>query len=54
MNKFAVVPMDTIQEIQLFDTFVSFHGDWFLPAQDPDFEAMASWWSGNVDKKTFF
>ena len=54
MNKFAVGPMDTTQEFQLFDTSVSLHGDWFSPAQDPDFEAMAAWWSGNVDRKTFF
>ena len=54
MNKFAVVSMDTTQECQLFDTSVSLNGDWFSPAQDPDFEAMAAWWSGNVDRKTFF
>ena len=54
MNKFAVVPMDTTQEFQLFDTSVSLHGDWFSPAQDPDFEAMAAWWSEYVDGKTFF
>ena len=54
MNKFAVVPMDTTQEFQLFDTSVSLHGDWFSPAQDPDIEAMAPWWSENVDRKTFF
>ena len=46
--------MDKTQEFQLFDTSVSLHGDWFSPAQDPDFEAMAAWWSGNVDRKTFF
>ena len=46
--------MDTTQEFQLFDTSVSLHGDWFSPAQDPDFEAMAAWLSGNVDRKTFF
>ena len=40
MNKFAVHPMDTTQEFQLFDTSVSLHGDWFSPAQDPDFEGM--------------
>ena len=45
--------MDTTQEFQLFDTSVSLHGDWFSPALDPDFEAMAAWWSGNVDRKTF-
>ena len=54
MNKFAVVPMDTTQEFQLFETSVSLHGDWFSPAQDPDFEAMAAWWPGSVDGKTFF
>ena len=54
MNKFAVVSMDTTQECQLFDTSVSLNGDWFSPAQDPDFEAMAARWSGNVDRKTFF
>ena len=54
MNKFAVGPMDTTQEFQLFDTSVSLHGDWFSPAQDPDFEAMAAWLSGNVDRKTLF
>ena len=54
MNKFAVGPMFTTQEFQLFDTSVSLHGDWFSPAQDPDFEAMAAWLSGNVDRKTFF
>ena len=54
MNKFAVVPMGTTQEFQPFDTSVSLHGDWFSPTQDPDFEAMAAWWSGNVDIKTFF
>ena len=51
--KFAIGPMDTTQEFQLFDTSVSLHG-WFSPAQDPDFEAMAAWLSGNVDRKTFF
>ena len=45
--------MDTTQEFQLFDTSVSLHGDWFSPAQDPDFEAMAALWLGNVDRKTF-
>ena len=54
MNKFSVGPMDTTQEFQLFDTSVSLHDDWFSPAQDPDFEAMAAWWSGNVNRKTFF
>ena len=53
MNKFDVVLMVTTQEFQLFDTSVSLHGDWFLPAQDPDFEAMVPWWSGNVDRKIF-
>ena len=51
--KFAIGPMDTTQEFQPFDTSVSLHG-WFSPAQDPDFEAMAAWLSGNVDRKTFF
>ena len=46
--------MDTTQGCQLFDTSVSLNGDRFSPAQDPDFEAMAAWWSGNVDRKTFF
>ena len=54
MNKFAVVPMDTTQEFQLYDTSVFLHGDWFSPAQDPDFEAMAAWWSEYVDGKTIF
>ena len=54
MNKFPVGPMDTTQEFQLFDTSISLHGDWFSPAQDPDFEAMATWLSRNVDRKTFF
>ena len=43
----------TTQEFQLFDISVSLHGDWFSPAQDPNFEAMAAWWSGNVNRKTF-
>ena len=42
MNKFAVGRMVTTQEFQLFDTSVSLHSDWFSPAQDPDFEAMAA------------
>ena len=46
--------MDTTQEFQLFDTSVSLHGDWFSSAQDADFEAMAAWRSGNVNRKTFF
>ena len=46
--------MDTTQEFQLFDTSVSLHGGWFSPAQNPDFEVMAAWWSENVDRKTFF
>ena len=54
MIKSAVGPMGTTQEFQLFDTSVSLHGDWFSPAQDPDFEAMAAWLSGNIDIKTFF
>ena len=54
MNKFAVGPMYTAQEFQLVDTSVSLYGDWFSPAQDPYFEAMAAWLSGNVDRKTFF
>ena len=41
-------------KISTIYTSVSLHGDWFSPAQDPDFEAMAAWWSGNADKKTFF
>ena len=45
--------MDTTQEFQLFDTSVSL-SDCFSPAQDPDFEAMAAWWAGNVDRKPFF
>jgi len=53
-TKFAVVPMHTAQEFQLFNTSVSLHGDWFSPAQDPDFEAMAAWWSGKADGKTIF
>jgi hypothetical protein len=46
--------MHTTQEFQLFNTSVSLHGDWFSPAQDPDFEAMAAWWSGKADGKTTF
>ena len=42
-EKIAVVPMHSAQEFQLFNTSVSLHGDWFSPAQDPDFEAMAAW-----------
>jgi len=46
--------MHTTEEFQLFNTSVSLHGDWFSPAQDPDFEAMAAWWSGKADGKTIF
>jgi hypothetical protein len=30
------------------------HSKGFSPAQDPDFEAMAAWWSGKADGKTIF
>ena len=53
-TKFAVVPMHTTQEFQLFNTTVSINGDWFSPVQDPDFEAMAAWWSGKADNNTAF
>ena len=46
--------MDKTQDFQLFDTSVSLHGDWFSLAQDPDFDAMAAWWSGNANGKTIF
>jgi hypothetical protein len=52
--KFSVVPMHTSQEFQLFNTSVSLHSNWFSPAQDPDFEAMAAWWLGKADGKTIF
>ena len=51
-TKFAVVPMHTTQEFQLFNASVSLHGDWFSPAQDPDSTAMAAWWSGKANGKT--
>ena len=44
--------MDTTQEFQLFDSSMSLHGNLLSPAQDPDFEAMGAWWSGNADGKT--
>jgi hypothetical protein len=53
-TKFSVVPMHTIQEFQLFNTSVSLHSNWFSPAQDPNFEAMATWWSVKADGKTIF
>ena len=53
-EKIAVFPMHSAQEFQLFNTSVSLHGDWFSPAQDPDFEAMSAWWSGKADGKTMF
>jgi len=46
--------MHTTQEFQLCNTPVSLHGDWFSPAQDPDFEAMAAWWSEKADGKAAF
>ena len=52
--KFSVVPMHITQELQLFFTSVSIHGDWFSPAQDTDFESMAAWWSGKADDETIF
>ena len=33
---------------------VLLHGDWFSPAQDPDFEAMPAWWSGQADGMIIF
>ena len=46
--------MHTTQEFQLFNTTVSINGDWFSPAQDPDFEAMAAWWLGKANNSTAF
>ena len=46
--------MHTTQEFQLFNTSVSINGDWFSPAQDPNFEAMAAWWSGKANNNTAF
>ena len=46
--------MHTTKEFQLFDAFVSLHGVWFSPTQDPDFEAMAACLLGKADGKTNF
>lgn len=46
--------MHATREFQLFNSSVSLHGDWFSPAQDPDFEAMAAWWLEKADGNTIF
>jgi hypothetical protein len=50
-TKFALVPMHTNEEYRLFNKEVAkFMGS----NGQPDFKAMAKWWSTNVDGKTIF
>jgi len=51
----SVLGIFSVHRTELANTIsISLHGDWFSPAQDPDFEAMAAWWSGKAEGKTIF
>ena len=53
-TKFAVTPFHTKEEFQLFNQAVSIGGEWCVPQCQPNFDHMASWWSGKANGKTIF
>lgn len=53
-TKYAVTPLHTTEEYDLFRKAVSVGGDWCPPQGKPNFELMAWWWSRKADGKHIF
>ena len=53
-TKYAVTPLHTSEEYDLFHKAVSIGGEWCAPKGKPNFEAMAGWWSEKANGKTIF
>ena len=53
-TKFAVTPVHTSAEFKLFHTAVSVGGMWFASHGEPNFDAMAQWWSHEANGSTIF
>jgi hypothetical protein len=53
-TRFAVTPVHTQSESDLFSTAMSPGGDFFAVLGKPNFDWMATWWSSQADGKTIF
>ena len=53
-TKYAVTPLHTTEEYDLFRKAVSVGGEWCPSQGKPNFELMAWWWSGKADGKHIF
>ena len=53
-TRFAVTPVHTSEEFKLFHTAVSVGGKWFVSNAQPNFDAMAQWWSHEANGTTIF
>ena len=53
-TKYAVTPLHTMEEYDLFRKAVSVGGEWCPSQGKPNFELMAQWWSGKADGKHIF
>jgi len=53
-TKYAVIPLHTEDEFNLFHEAVKVGGIWAAPTGLPDFENMATWWSSKANGKTIF
>ena len=53
-TKYAVTPLHTKEEYDLFHKAVSVGGEWCPAHGKPNFEHMARWWSTKADGKNIF
>ena len=53
-TKYAVTPLHTTEEYDLFHKAVSVGGEWCPSQGKPNFELMARWWSSKADGKHIF
>jgi hypothetical protein len=53
-TKYAVIPLHTEDEFNLFHEAVKVGGIWAAPTGLPDFDNMATWWSSKANGKTIF
>ena len=53
-TKYAVTPLHTTEEYDLFRKAVSVGGEWCPSQGKPNFELMARWWSSKADGKHIF
>jgi hypothetical protein len=53
-TKYAVTPLHTEEEFNLFHNAVSPGGQWSSANGQPNFDRMAQWWSEKANRKTIF